>query len=375
MQSRSGQPKEQRQSYEPQYDPSRQAQKHAPSLGNPPPKPFLKNPQLQVSHIDPRCSHEIHNEQPEQGLARGSNSRCGLCFPTADETAIGGGASSPSPQIQPHQEFPAENSQRYSYLETPVEMQNPRFPRITPREPTIPQSPATPPLPQQEDNSLVPDPRFPSLADEKPPEQGPASPYHVEPPSETHPAFFAPCVEPKTPIPSSVTNHPPQPQYISSPISSKYQPQSKLQRRETGEYEKAFVSPGIKHTPTYNPDSIISPNGLNPDNHQPGQITHPNMKTGDADWKHGLCDCGDVSVCCVGILCPCMMYGKTQYRLNQRSRKQDPTDLLGYQTCSGSCALMSIACGFQCKFDLDANRSVSVAEVTQGFWRIYNTKE
>ncbi|KAI9789288.1 MAG: hypothetical protein M1835_001770 [Candelina submexicana] len=329
MQSRSGHPKQQRQSYQPQYDPSRQAQEHAPSSSNRPPKLFLKNPQLQVSHIDPRCSHESHNEQLGQGLRRSPDGHCKLCLSTPDEISNTRGALSPPPPIQSHQEVPTTTSQRYSYLETPVKMRDPRFPRILLREPTIPQSPATPPLPQQKHNSPVPELPLPEFPNEKPPEEGSASLYHVEPPSETHPAFLAHYAEPQTPVLANTPDEPPQPQYISSPMSLKSQSQPQLQRRITGDYEKPFVSPGIKQTPTYNPESIISPNGLNPDNHQPGQIIHPNMKTGDAEWHHGLCDCSNFSVCCLGMFCPCILYGKTQYRLNQRSRKQDPTDLLG----------------------------------------------
>ena len=38
-----------------------------------------------------------------------------------------------------------------------------------------------------------------------------------------------------------------------------------------------------------------------------------------------------------------------EYRLSRKAQKQDPTDLLGYESCNGSCGFMAIACGFQCK--------------------------
>ena len=43
-----------------------------------------------------------------------------------------------------------------------------------------------------------------------------------------------------------------------------------------------------------------------------------------------------------------MVYGKTMYRLTRKAQKQDPTDLLGYESCNGACGLMAAACGFQC---------------------------
>jgi hypothetical protein len=33
----------------------------------------------------------------------------------------------------------------------------------------------------------------------------------------------------------------------------------------------------------------------------------------------------------------CILYGRTQHRLSMKSRKEDPTNMLGYETCNGSC--------------------------------------
>lgn len=51
----------------------------------------------------------------------------------------------------------------------------------------------------------------------------------------------------------------------------------------------------------------------------------------------------------MGLLCPCILYGKTQHRLSLKSRKEDPTNMLGYETCNGSCTAMALLCGCQCK--------------------------
>lgn len=81
------------------------------------------------------------------------------------------------------------------------------------------------------------------------------------------------------------------------------------------------------------------------DEHLPGQAMHANQHIKGGTWKHGLCDCGDVGVCCTGLWCPCIIYGKTQYRLSQRSERKDPTSLLGYSTFNGSCIAFAILCG------------------------------
>lgn len=81
------------------------------------------------------------------------------------------------------------------------------------------------------------------------------------------------------------------------------------------------------------------------DNHLPGQAIHARQYTKGGTWKYGLCDCGDIGVCCTGAWCPCIVYGKTQYRLSQRSDRKDPTNLLGYSAFNGSCATFALLCG------------------------------
>lgn len=80
-------------------------------------------------------------------------------------------------------------------------------------------------------------------------------------------------------------------------------------------------------------------------NHYPGQAPDPIQQTKGGTWKHGLCDCGDLGTCCTGLFCPCILYGKTQYRLTQKSDRKDPTNMLGYETLNGSCTVFAILCG------------------------------
>lgn len=99
-------------------------------------------------------------------------------------------------------------------------------------------------------------------------------------------------------------------------------------------------------TPTYNPHSLAGPN-IDESLHLPGQISHPNSSI-TPEWKHGLC--GADLLCIESCFCPCMVYGKVQYRLSQRAARKEATDLLGYNAFNGNCGIMALACGFQCTF-------------------------
>jgi Cys-rich protein (TIGR01571 family) len=101
----------------------------------------------------------------------------------------------------------------------------------------------------------------------------------------------------------------------------------------------AFVRSATNHR-----NICVRPDGAI-DSHLPGQARHANQEIMGGTWKYGLCDCSEVGICCTGAWCPCIIYGKTQYRLSQRSERKDPTDLLGYSSFNGSCAAYAILCG------------------------------
>jgi len=63
-------------------------------------------------------------------------------------------------------------------------------------------------------------------------------------------------------------------------------------------------------------------------------------------WQHGLCSCAEPSICLTGVFCPCIVYGRTQYRLALRVERKDPTNMLGYTTVNGSCMVFAVLCGF-----------------------------
>lgn len=97
----------------------------------------------------------------------------------------------------------------------------------------------------------------------------------------------------------------------------------------------------------FSPDAAHGPNGLDFTLHQPGQIAHPNMESNRShQWTNALCACSpDPTTCLTGLLCPCILYGRTSYRLSQKSAKKDPTDMLGYSCSNGHCLLMGFLCG------------------------------
>lgn len=166
----------------------------------------------------------------------------------------------------------------------------------------------------------------------------------VQPPQQVHPAYFAPYREEMPPQATHQASGPGVPP-LTGPIppSAQRGPTTSTPQFQAPPTQEA--APGMAYREIYNPASLQGPN-VGVENHRPGQVSHPNSNV-EPHWKHGLCE--PDALCCMGIVCPCMLYGKTMYRLSRRAQKQDPTDMLGYESCSGSCGFMALACGFQCK--------------------------
>ncbi|KAI9861137.1 MAG: hypothetical protein M1824_002635 [Vezdaea acicularis] len=267
------------------------------------------------------------------------------------------------------------------------------FSRHAPSEPAIPQSPvspmegspppttALPPLPDFASHSQTRDQglsgidhhenstfqtvsrntsRYSYLASPTPP-----------PLDREHPAFSAPYAEPQ-PLKAECPQAEPLPdkEYAKPPIP---QTSEKKVPFSPDHVQVPVLSPRTPTTPyhpTYDPPPSTNRKSTAPGPHQPGQIPHPNMAA-DSGWKHGLCEFGDIGICCTGLWCPCILYGKTQYRLSQK----DPTDLLGYKTCNGSCGIMCVAaCGFQCELPFPTKLFVSLIDRKKGSSRSSNER-
>jgi Cys-rich protein (TIGR01571 family) len=157
---------------------------------------------------------------------------------------------------------------------------------------------------------------------------------------------------PSMPLPSGQTSPLPHKTPI-TPLSTISTAKSTGRENRTSYAHSPYSPHGFNATQTNNmhavfsPDAAHGPNGLDFALHQPGQIAHPNMDSESSkEWSTSLCACApDPSTCFTGLICPCVLYGRTAYRLSQKSAKRDPTDMLGYSATNGHCGLMAVACG------------------------------
>ncbi|KAF2137452.1 uncharacterized protein K452DRAFT_301855 [Aplosporella prunicola CBS 121167] len=179
------------------------------------------------------------------------------------------------------------NSQRYSYASG--------------------QGPMTPPRSQSQPGMLTPPPQVTPRRHSQ----------QLQPPGSPGPVPL------KTESDNEAKYHQPMPNAPGSPAQIPY-------------YDPPPTAPQ-QSRPIFSPDAAAGPNGQLTHSHQPGQIAHPNMDLSGSsgskhEWKHSLCEpcSGDVGTCLSGVFCPCVVYGKTSYRLNLKSEKKDPTDLLGW---------------------------------------------
>ena len=230
----------------------------------------------------------------------------------------------------------ADQNRKYSYTETPVSA----YPRYPQHQSIIPPLPTIPPSLKSTESATPISPVSANYYDRKPD----PSTFGV------HPAEHAAYTDTMTHEQSS--DVPTEPRSPSSTLV-KADPAA----ADTTDSIMHLVPDGNPLTPTsptyprsqgrpiiYQPHVAARPDGGN-GTHLPGQVSHPNQQVKGGSWKHSLCDCGEVGVCCTGVWCPCIVYGKTQYRLSQRSEKKDPTNMLGYEAINGSCAVFAILCG------------------------------
>ncbi|KAI2789942.1 hypothetical protein POX_d05442 [Penicillium oxalicum] len=269
--------------------------------------------------------------------------------------------------------------QRYSFLNTPREMQGsdessvpvfaPRLPSHSVHDPAylqsqhVPQQPPTTsqsPHGQYENyNHSVQPHQYES--DEKKSygnEKGLMPPYAQCPPVEQHPAFHVPATPNRE---LQFSPQPPQYPHDEVPSSAGQYPDgfhpAEIQRSETFSIEPdsnplqsplaTYLPPPTAPTMISSPDQPLSDLGAF---HHPGQSMHPNQEAHGGNWHHEMCECSNITTCCLGVTCPCILYGRTQHRLAMKSRKQDPTNMLGYNTLNGSCIGMAFLCGCQWLF-------------------------
>ncbi|KAH8425246.1 DUF614 domain protein [Aspergillus melleus] len=247
-------------------------------------------------------------------------------------------------------------NQRYSFLETPLEMQTAglQIPPQPPQPATVPETHAT-----QQEQAPSEQAQLPLNEKSHPlPEGSDPSHYPNGPNIDHHPAIYAPfadetpqpeqhpdavvpdysyVVPPGSPGPLPIKTNPAAPEQYSERLPVAVVPDANpLQTPQM----PRFPPPVASGAPQSAADGSMV-------YHQPGQVAHPNQAVKGGTWSHSLCDCSNIWTCCLGLICPCILYGKTQYRLSLLSRKEDPTNMLGYETCNGSCTAMALLCGCQ----------------------------
>jgi len=280
------------------------------------------------------------------------------------------------------QEGTIGEANRYSYLHTPVEMQEPFFPPTQPRQQlhAIPQSPNSPgahsaahlQLRQRSDPSQPQHPNGSQIPRT-------VSPYTVSDPAATSPANFAHVSGAITSRQQYDRQQPRQAQVYDQPaaetkgdphtaraynesasqLALKTERDDPTDKKRRESQSSAIQSPYTPHSAyPLPPRPVFNPDAPTPPPHQPGQIAHPNMNTDTStgekqQWKHSLCECSaDVGTCLAGLCVPCVLYGKTNHRLEQKTSKKDPTDMLGWQKANGSCAMMAVLCPLSCMFPI-----------------------
>lgn len=157
----------------------------------------------------------------------------------------------------------------------------------------------------------------------------PAQPQYaqVQMPPDHFPHEHNPPLQPQSPEP------------VKQPPAPRYEPPSSVQPDENP------LSPtSIKFTRASTNMAIVPPPS-DMSQYSIGTFTPSPQTIRGGSWQHGLCSCAEPSICLTSLFCPCIIYGRTQYRLTLRGEKKDPTNMLGYTSINGSCIAFGVLCG------------------------------
>jgi Cys-rich protein (TIGR01571 family) len=233
------------------------------------------------------------------------------------------------------------------------------------KPPVSPVSPNYAPQPQQQFSPVSPIPQQPQVVHHRPQIETQQSRHARQmsnlSPINTNIRTYA--MSPISATPPSGTQHQVSPLPTKTPMTPLSANSTTKERPRDGPISPSNPMPSYPHEPysphgfsnpqaqnlhaVFSPDAAHGPNGLDFSTHQPGQISHPNMALEkDHEWKNSLCSCApDPSTCLTGLICPCILYGRTSYRLSQKSAKKDPTDMLAHSSTNGHCMVMGLSCG------------------------------
>jgi Cys-rich protein (TIGR01571 family) len=125
-------------------------------------------------------------------------------------------------------------------------------------------------------------------------------------------------------------------------------------REEKPEQPKSLIiGPDINPLSPASPQSIVTtniqtfppPRATTMHFDQPMSATQATHSSRGGMWQHGLFSCVEPGICLPSLVCPCVVYGRTQYRLSLKSARKDPTNMLGFSALNGSCIAWSLLCG------------------------------
>ena len=133
------------------------------------------------------------------------------------------------------------------------------------------------------------------------------------------------------------------------------------QQRHTHKYQASSTSSSSSLLPPPLPPPPPPPIPVSV--YQPGQISRPQLRNYNKSaapsqsWRNRLCgfSCSSLDELItrvLSLLCPCVVYGRTKHRLDQRRSRKDPTNVLGHKSVNRSCVTYGLSCstGLCCEY-------------------------
>jgi len=174
----------------------------------------------------------------------------------------------------------------------------------------------------------------------------PQPPYRPDP-HQQHPNSSVP-----TSVPLNILSSPTfaDPRTPPSTYHSHFSPSSQFSPSGPSNLEhKPSPPPPVPQTPAYTPASTFGPNGTHASAFPPPRAPEQPGPTSPTpgSWRTSLF--APSATCGLSLFCPCIVYGRAQYRLSQRHAKppKPATDLLGYKAVNTDCMVFGLACGLQ----------------------------
>ncbi|KAI5843710.1 PLAC8 family-domain-containing protein [Tricharina praecox] len=232
---------------------------------------------------------------------------------------------------------------RYSTLHSPADSQPSQYSLHTPIEPS--RNLNNPYFTSQYTGDPVPE----SPTQERPPMSFPPPPtsqysadqYHVQPSQEFAPPPHLPHPpQQRLGTPQDTPGLPPLPGVetfqMTAPQNTRSPPPpfEQLQGLPQMDYDQGQPEQPRSPPPAFDPHDP-NPGGI----HAPGQIGHPNQQHGMEKYSHGLCDgFGDISTCCLGYWCPCILYSRTYHRL----KTVPNSNINEFKSCNNHCGMFCL---------------------------------